>query len=315
MWISNSTIQGENNHLDLGSSVSSEKITISIIGNNNRIIIEDYVTIANHLSIFIIDDNSLLKIGKSTSFESTAISIADSNNQVIIGENCMFSSNMHILASDFHSIIDMHSGMRVNMSNKIDIGNHVWVGMSVLLQKNISIGEGAIIAAHSVVSKDVPAYCAVGGIPAKIIRKNVQWVRERLDNLEVTQLPQSAKLSTQFQIMGYVDDFQEHKIITAENKHMYSYIVRGWVALSGISSKNVKVFLQLIYANEEKVILPCYKLSRPDVSEHLNDTMYTKSGFLCFIPGKEHEIIEMHVIAECNGQYCPLHICLASLRP
>lgn len=41
--------------------------------------------------------------------------------------------------------------------------------------KGVTIGEGAIIAANSVVTKDVPPHCIVAGNPAKIIRQNVKW--------------------------------------------------------------------------------------------------------------------------------------------
>lgn len=50
------------------------------------------------------------------------------------------------------------------------IGNDVWIGASVLISPNIRIGTGAVIAASSVVTKDVPPYAIVGGNPAKIIK-------------------------------------------------------------------------------------------------------------------------------------------------
>lgn len=50
------------------------------------------------------------------------------------------------------------------------IGNDVWIGCSVYLRDGITIGDGAIIGAHSVVTKDVPPYAIVGGSPARVIR-------------------------------------------------------------------------------------------------------------------------------------------------
>ena len=49
------------------------------------------------------------------------------------------------------------------------IGNDVWIGANVLAIAGIKIGDGAIVAAGSVVTKDVPPYAIVGGVPAKII--------------------------------------------------------------------------------------------------------------------------------------------------
>lgn len=51
------------------------------------------------------------------------------------------------------------------------IGNDVWIGQNVTVMPGIHVGDGAIIAANSVVTKDVPAYHIVGGNPAKIIKK------------------------------------------------------------------------------------------------------------------------------------------------
>lgn len=53
---------------------------------------------------------------------------------------------------------------------KVKIGNDVWIGYGVTIVNNVTIGDGAVVAAGSVITKDVPPYAIVGGIPAKIIR-------------------------------------------------------------------------------------------------------------------------------------------------
>ena len=50
------------------------------------------------------------------------------------------------------------------------IGNDVWIGTGALLKRGITIGDGAVVGARSVVTKDVPPYAIVGGVPARIIR-------------------------------------------------------------------------------------------------------------------------------------------------
>ena len=52
----------------------------------------------------------------------------------------------------------------------IEIGHDVWIGIRSIILDGVKIGHGAIVAANSVVSKDVPPYAIVGGVPAKIIR-------------------------------------------------------------------------------------------------------------------------------------------------
>jgi acetyltransferase-like isoleucine patch superfamily enzyme len=52
----------------------------------------------------------------------------------------------------------------------ISIGNDVWVGESAMVMGGVKIGDGAVIAAHSVVTRDVPPYAIVAGVPAKVVK-------------------------------------------------------------------------------------------------------------------------------------------------
>lgn len=53
----------------------------------------------------------------------------------------------------------------------IVIGNDVWIGYKAIILAGVKIGDGAIIGTRALVTKDVPAYSIVGGVPAKIIRR------------------------------------------------------------------------------------------------------------------------------------------------
>jgi acetyltransferase-like isoleucine patch superfamily enzyme len=52
----------------------------------------------------------------------------------------------------------------------IHIGHDVWIGTRAIIMDGVRIGNGAVVASNSVVTKDVPAYAIVGGVPAKIIK-------------------------------------------------------------------------------------------------------------------------------------------------
>lgn len=65
----------------------------------------------------------------------------------------------------------------------VEIGNDVWIGERVILVGGIHIGDGAMVLAGAVVTKDIPPYAIVGGVPAKIIRyrydeETIKWLLE-----------------------------------------------------------------------------------------------------------------------------------------
>lgn len=70
------------------------------------------------------------------------------------------------------------------MDNRGDIviGNDVWIGYEAVILSGVTIGDGAIIGTRAVVTKDVPSYTIVGGVPAKPIRK--RFDEETIQKLE-----------------------------------------------------------------------------------------------------------------------------------
>ena len=72
---------------------------------------------------------------------------------------------------------DMHA---ISAGN-VEIGSDVWFGQNVLVLGGVSIGDGAVIGAHSVVTKDVPSYAIAVGNPARIIR--IRFKQEIVDEL------------------------------------------------------------------------------------------------------------------------------------
>lgn len=91
--------------------------------------------------------------------------------RISIGENVAISENVTIWDSDAHCI----DGDYEKMTQPVTIGNHVWIGNNVTILKGVIIGDGAVVAAGSVVNKNIPDYCLVGGVPAKVIRTNINW--------------------------------------------------------------------------------------------------------------------------------------------
>ena len=60
-------------------------------------------------------------------------------------------------------------------SKPIVIEDNVWIGVNVLILKGVTIGHGSVIAAGSIVTRDIPCNCLAAGIPAKVIREKISW--------------------------------------------------------------------------------------------------------------------------------------------
>lgn len=103
--------------------------------------------------------------------------VVDCFDSISIGHHVVISERVVLRDSDNHTIQDTGdtpSDKSVETA-PIVIGDHVWIGMNVMVLKGVTIGDGAVVAAGSVVNKDVPPHCLVGGVPARVIKTNVSW--------------------------------------------------------------------------------------------------------------------------------------------
>lgn len=106
--------------------------------------------------------------GKGFINENVQITCGD---KIEIGDGCFIGRDVIIRSYDAHEI--MKEGYQV--SAPIVIGNHVWIGQRAMILKGVTIGDGAVIAAGAVVTKDVSAHSVVAGVPAKVVEENIEW--------------------------------------------------------------------------------------------------------------------------------------------
>lgn len=89
-----------------------------------------------------------------------------------IGSNVMMGPHVIITTAN-HVFSNLNIPMRVQglVNKKVIIGDDVWVGANVVILPGVTIGNGSIIAAGAVVSKDVSSQVIVGGVPAREIKR------------------------------------------------------------------------------------------------------------------------------------------------
>jgi acetyltransferase-like isoleucine patch superfamily enzyme len=144
----------------------AHKSLLTMDKNTNLIINGDFRIVSGcHITLM---DSATLELGSGYIHSNVTI---DCYKKISIGNTVAISKDVIIRDSDSHKII----GNKNEMSQPIKIGNHVWIGTRAIILKGVTIGDGSIIAAGSIVTKDVLPKTIVAGIPAKVIRKDVEW--------------------------------------------------------------------------------------------------------------------------------------------
>ena len=90
-----------------------------------------------------------------------------------IGNDVMMGPEVVILGSETHTttLTDIPMNRQGSHQTQMtEIGNDVWIGTRVIIMGGVKVGNGVIIGAGAVVTKDVPDYSIVGGVPAKVIK-------------------------------------------------------------------------------------------------------------------------------------------------
>jgi acetyltransferase-like isoleucine patch superfamily enzyme len=175
------TVKGKGSSVQIGNRCRFRYLSIVVCGKNSSVEIEDSVMVYEKCNISIIGDNCHCIIGKKTTIGSASLSVEESETNISIGEDCMISRGVRVNTTDKHSIIDLETGERINRPENIVVGNHVWLGHGVSLGKGSVVSDNSVVGEHAIVTKkfNQPNVCIVG-IPAKMIKENINWTREKL---------------------------------------------------------------------------------------------------------------------------------------
>ena len=166
------------NILVLGNSTSLPS-SVSFQGRDNVAIFGDAITWRFDVDVRFSSDRGCLFMGRACSANGTSIIVEGDGRTVTVGDDCMFATGTAVRSSDLHAISDRGSGRWLNPPADVLIEPHVWIGQDALVAKGARVGEGSVIGAKSLVTGCVPPHSIAAGVPASILRENVEWTRER----------------------------------------------------------------------------------------------------------------------------------------
>ncbi len=99
-------------------------------------------------------------------FLNSGVSIS-AHQLVKIGNGCQIGNYTLLMDNDYHRVGNLHEA---GVSKPIILGNDVWLGAHVIVLKGVTIGDGAVIGAGSVVTRDIPPRAVAVGSPARVVK-------------------------------------------------------------------------------------------------------------------------------------------------
>lgn len=157
------------------NSVYFEKI--GLIREPQHICIGNGVRFHDYIYLTVWGDspeNVIISIGNNCNFG--AFNHITAINHIEIGDNCLTGKWVTITDNN-HGTTDKEDLMlppiqrKVTSSGPVIIGKNVWIGEKSTILSGVTIGDGAVIAANSVVTHNIPAFAVAAGIPAKVIKQ------------------------------------------------------------------------------------------------------------------------------------------------
>lgn len=172
-------IKGNNNRVEIGAGTILSNMRIFMRGDNHTLIIGERCHLKGG-DFYFEDDGCSVRIGNHTTVESAHFAVTEPGRSISIGSNCMFSSGIEFRTGDSHSILDKDTRKRINHGKDVVVQDAVWIGANAVVLKGVTVASNSIIGTGSLVTTDVPAHSIAAGIPAKVVRENVDWIKKRI---------------------------------------------------------------------------------------------------------------------------------------
>jgi acetyltransferase-like isoleucine patch superfamily enzyme len=169
-------------HITILGKIHVTGIPVFYFKENGRLILGNNVRLKSnrksyHLNMYssvkIMADkkDSIIEIGENSRINGSCLHAC---KKISIGKNCLIAANCQIFDGNGHDLSFENVENRINtygVAEEIIIEDNVWIGEGCSVLPGVRIGHGSVIAAGSIVSRDIPPMCLAGGNPVQIIRQ------------------------------------------------------------------------------------------------------------------------------------------------
>lgn len=162
-----------------------------------------------------------VKIGEGCVFRSPKTTRIDITRPslVEIGDNVDMNHNFQILTHGWASrVFRNYYHELIPSSGKVRIGNNIYFGTDVIILKGVTIGDNCVVAAGSVVNKDIPANSVCAGVPAKIICSLDEYFEKRKLACIEEALEYARSINERYNRMPTITDFWEEFPLFTDGK-------------------------------------------------------------------------------------------------
>jgi acetyltransferase-like isoleucine patch superfamily enzyme len=181
-------IKGNGNKITIRDDCRIQNIEIRVFGNKNEIILNEGIIITgknstgNKTEFVEACNNSQIIIGDKTTIGSDVLFlITEDDKKIVLGKDCMIGYKITLRAGDGHSILDNNKQTRINYSKDIIIKDRVWIAAYCIIMKGVQISEDCVIGTMSLVNRVFEEKnVIIAGNPAKIVKKGIKWLREKI---------------------------------------------------------------------------------------------------------------------------------------
>ncbi len=173
-------LAGEGHTVHIAAGCVLNQVYVRLRGQGHRLQLARGVRFTRGGEIWMEDQGGSLLIGEGTTIVHARLSVIE-GTRLRIGAGSLFAYDIEVRTGDSHSLLDARTGQRLNPAADVEVGARVWVGARAMLLKGARIPDDSVVAAAAVVTKAFAEPGVVlGGHPARVLRRGVRWVPQRV---------------------------------------------------------------------------------------------------------------------------------------